>query len=119
MNKTISRVVFGAALAGCLAGPAWAGGTIEGKVNYKSPRWIRDTVVYLEHVDGEFEPADATVEPSGAKRTLHSTSSSVATIVGSAPGAPSTGHNRSVPSSPTDAICLPSGEKSRSSTPPL
>jgi plastocyanin len=45
-----------------LAGPALAGGTIAGRVEHESVRWIRDTVVYIERVNGDFEPEPATMD---------------------------------------------------------
>ncbi len=66
MKESISRALFLVLALACLGGPAWAGGAIEGKVEYRSPRWVRDTVVYIEHVEGDFEPVDATVDQKGS-----------------------------------------------------
>ena len=54
-----------AALLG-LASTALAGGTIQGKVDYKTPRWVRDTVVYLAEVPGDWKPEPATMDQQGS-----------------------------------------------------
>ncbi len=66
MSSTTRSAWLAVVLLVAMASSAFAGGTIEGKVNYKSPRWIRDTVVYLEQVDGDFEPEDAVMDQKGS-----------------------------------------------------
>ncbi len=56
MRNTIRRTWLAAVLCASAASAAGAGGTIEGTVNHRSPRWVRDTVVYLEHAAGDFKP---------------------------------------------------------------
>lgn len=43
-----------------------AGGSIQGQVNYKTPRWVRDTVVYLEEVPGDWKPEPARMDQKGS-----------------------------------------------------
>jgi len=58
-----------ACVAAVLLGPpctALAGGAIQGRVDYKTPRWVRDTVVYLEQVPGDWKPEPATMDQKGS-----------------------------------------------------
>ncbi len=55
-----------AVLCASAASAAGADGTIEGTVNHRSPRWVRDTVVYLEQVKGDFKPEDAVMDQRGS-----------------------------------------------------
>ncbi len=59
---TLAWLVFAVTASAASAGA----GTIEGTVSYKSPRWIRDTVVYLEHAPGDWKSEDATVDQKGS-----------------------------------------------------
>ena len=64
--RPIRLLSMAVVLFASIAASAFAGGAIEGTVSYKSPRWIRDTVVYLEHVKGDFKPEDAVMDQKGS-----------------------------------------------------
>ena len=109
MKKLISRaLLLCLALAG-LSGPAWAGGTIEGKVEYRSPRWVRDTVVYIEQVDGAFEPVDAVIDQKGSTFTPKFTAVIVGATVTFTNSDP-TDHNVYSPDGEYDLGTKPQGE---------
>lgn len=45
---------------------AFAGGTIKGKILYKKKRWVRNTVVYIDHVKGDWKAEDARIDQKGS-----------------------------------------------------
>ncbi len=44
----------------------FAGGSIKGKIIHKKKRWIRNTVVYLENVNGDWKPEDISIAQKGS-----------------------------------------------------
>lgn len=44
---------------------AFAGGTIKGKIIHKKRRWFRNTVVYIENLNGDWKPTEVEIEQKG------------------------------------------------------
>ncbi|MFQ5707120.1 MAG: hypothetical protein ACE5HO_06695 [bacterium] len=49
-----------------VAATAFAGGTIKGKIVYKKKRWVRNSLVYIETVKGNWKPTQAEIDQKGS-----------------------------------------------------
>jgi len=44
----------------------FAGGGIKGKIVYKKKRWVRNSVVYIENIKGDWKPKEITINQKGS-----------------------------------------------------